>query len=86
MKYNNRSFKSSLINGENWKGLLQLANYWDIKKLKDQCEQFAIEEINQDKYPDAKYTKEELKEMIVLAKRTDSARLLDALMGKWKPD
>ena len=33
-----------------------------------------------------KYTKEELKEMIVLAKRTDSAKLLDALMGKWKPD
>lgn len=78
-------YKSSPINELNWKDLLQLANFWDVKDLKEQCEQFGIEEINRDHYPEEKYTKEELKQMIILAKRTDSERLLYALLGKWKP-
>jgi hypothetical protein len=73
----------SLITEGNWKELLQIANFWGVKELKDQCEEFAILEINQDDYPKIKYTKEQLREMIKLAESTDSKRLLDALLGKW---
>ncbi len=73
----------SLITEGNWKELLQIANFWGVKELKDQCEEFAIHEINQDDYPKIKYTKEQLREMIKLAESTDSKRLLDALLGKW---
>lgn len=73
----------SLITEGNWKELLQIANFWGVNKLKDQCEEFAILEINQDDYPKIKYTKEQLREMIKLAENTDSKRLLDALLGKW---